>query len=180
VEDGAGMLSLRFYGDPVLRKVAEPVDLGALSVDFLEEMGMIMYAAKGIGLAAPQIGISKRFFIYDVIGELTLVLNPEILARAEETESGEEGCLSFPGVFLRIPRATGIKARYFDQEGKEYVLMLEGLEARVFQHEFDHLNGKLFIDYLSIAKRRMLKPDLDEIKKRSPVVLNQVEPVVSH
>lgn len=174
------MLRLRFYGDPVLRKVAEPVGPGSLDAAFLEEMGMIMYAAKGIGLAAPQIGVLKRFFIYDVMGDLRIVLNPEILERSEKAESEEEGCLSFPGVSLKVPRATRIKARYFDQNGKGYGLELEGVEARVFQHEFDHLNGKLFIDYLSVAKRRMLKPHLDEIKKRSPAVLNQVEPVLSH
>jgi peptide deformylase len=79
-----------------------------------------------------------------------------------------------------LARATEIKVRYFDQEGKGRMLTLEGLEARVFQHEFDHLNGRLFIDYLGIAKRRMLKPELDEIRGRTPVTLDQVEPVVSH
>ncbi len=167
------MLKLRFYGDPVLRKIAKEVLPGDLDEEFLKEMSEIMYTQDGIGLAAPQVGISKRFFMYDIGEKLNIVVNPQIIERSKEVESGQEGCLSIPDIYEEVPRAVKIKVKYTDQYGKEYVRDLEGYEARVFQHEFDHLNGKLFIDYLSLIKRRTLKPQLDEIKEKGEEILKK-------
>ncbi len=169
------MLKVRLYGDPVLRKVAKETDPRSLSDDFIREMSETMYTEDGVGLAAPQVGISKRFFMYDTGEKLNVVVNPEILERSIETESGEEGCLSIPDVFEEVRRSTRIKVKYFERDGNEVIKILEGYEARVFQHEFDHLNGKLFIDYLSQAKKRLLRQKLNEIKKKSIEILKEIE-----
>ncbi len=169
------MLKIRLYGDPVLRKVAQKIEVGSLNDDFIKEMSETMYTEDGVGLAAPQVGISKRFFMYDTGEKLNVVINPEILEKSIETEMGEEGCLSVPDVFEEVRRATRIKVRYFERDGQEIVKILEGYEARVFQHEFDHLNGKLFIDYLSQAKKRLLRQKLNEIKKRSAEILKEIQ-----
>lgn len=167
------MLKLRFYGDPILRKIAKAVSPGDLDEAILKEMSEIMYTQDGVGLAAPQVGISKRFFMYDIGEKLNIVVNPQIIERSKEIEIGQEGCLSIPNVYEDIPRAINITVKYTDQDGNEYVKILEGYEARVFQHEFDHLNGKLFVDYLSLIKRRTLKPQLDEIKEKGEEILKR-------
>ncbi|BBJ28484.1 peptide deformylase [Athalassotoga saccharophila] len=170
------MLKLRFYGDPVLRKIAKEVLPGDLTEELLKEMSEIMYTQDGVGLAAPQVGISKRFFMYDIGEKLNIVVNPQIIEKSREIESGQEGCLSIPEIYEEVPRSVKIKVKYTDQNGNEYVRDLEGYEARVFQHEFDHLNGKLFIDYLSLIKRRTLKPQLDEIKEKGEEILKKKVP----
>ncbi len=167
------MLKLRFYGDPVLRKISKAVQNGELSETFLKEMSEIMYTQDGVGLAAPQVGISKRFFLYDIGEQLNVVVNPEIFEKSKETEIGQEGCLSIPEVYEDVPRSAKIKVKYQDQHGNFYVKEMTGYEARVFQHELDHLNGKLFIDYLSLIKRRTLKPQLDEIKEKGEEILKR-------
>ncbi len=169
------MFKVRLYGDPVLRKIANPIDPTSVSSDFVTKMSETMYVEDGVGLAAPQIGISERVFLYDVGEKLNVVINPEILEKSTEEEIGEEGCLSFPEIFDKVPRSVSIRVRYFDQHGEEYVKKLEGYEARVFQHEFDHLNGKLFIDYLTVVRRRMLKSKLDEIKRKSAEILKAIK-----
>ncbi len=167
------MLKLRFYGDPILRKISKAVQIGELKEDLLKEMSEIMYTQDGVGLAAPQVGISKRFFLYDIGERLNVVVNPEILEKSKETELGQEGCLSIPNIYEEISRSTWIKVKYEDERGNLFVRELTGYEARVFQHELDHLNGKLFIDYLSLIKRRTLKPQLDEIKEKGEAVLKE-------
>lgn len=167
------MLKLKFYGDPILRKISKPVQSGELSEEILKEMSEIMYTQDGVGLAAPQVGISKRFFLYDIGERLNVVVNPEILEKSKEIEIGQEGCLSIPEVYDEISRSSRIKVKYEDQNGNFYTKELTGYEARVFQHELDHLNGKLFIDYLSLIKRRTLKPQLDEIKEKGEEILKR-------
>lgn len=167
------MLKLRFYGDPILRKIAKPVQSGSLTKSLLDEMAEIMYTEDGVGLAAPQIGISKRFFMYDIGEKLNIIVNPEIIEKSAETEMGQEGCLSIPDIYDEIPRAVKIRVKYEDQDGNLHTGELAEYEARVFIHEFDHLNGKLFIDYLSFIKRRSLKPQLDEIKENGEEVLKR-------
>ncbi len=168
------MLKVKFYGDSVLRKISKPVEDGALAEDIIKEMSELMYTRDGVGLAAPQVGISKRFFLYDIGEKLNVVINPEIIERSKETEISEEGCLSIPEIFDEVPRAVRVVVRYRDLGENEFTRSLEGYEARVFQHEFDHLNGKLFIDYLSTAKRRALKPRLDEIKEKGEDILKEL------
>lgn len=169
------MFKVRLYGDPVLRKVSQPIEPTSLTPEFVSEMSETMYVEDGVGLAAPQIGVPERFFIYDVGEKLNVVINPEIIERSKEKEIGEEGCLSFPEIFDKVSRSISIKVKYFDQHGEEYVKKLEGYEARVFQHEFDHLNGKLFIDYLTVVRRRMIKAKLDEIKRKSAEILKEIK-----
>lgn len=166
---------IRLYGDPVLRKVAKEIDPTSLKDEFIKEMANTMYLEDGVGLAAPQIGISERFFLYDIGEKLRLIINPQILEMSPEKEKGEEGCLSIPDIFEEVPRSLKIRVKYYDNFGKEYMRELEGYEARVFQHEFDHLNGKLFIDYISPVKKRLLKQKLNDIKKKSAEILKEIE-----
>ena len=151
--------------DPVLRRVAEPVTavddrIKSLADDMLETM----YAAPGIGLAAPQIGISERLVVLDVATEddaepaPMVLINPEIVARSEETSVYEEGCLSIPEYTEDVERPARVTVRYLDREGAERTVDADGLLATCLQHEIDHLNGVLFVDYLSRLKReRVLK-----------------------
>lgn len=167
------MLKLRFYGDPILRKIAKPVQSGSLTKALLDEMTEIMYTRDGVGLAAPQVGISKRFFMYDIGEKLNIIINPEIIEKSAEVAIAQEGCLSIPDVYDEISRAVKIVVKYEDQNGTLHTEELVEYEARVFQHELDHLNGKLFIDYLSFIKRRSLKPQLDDIKANGEEVLKR-------
>jgi peptide deformylase len=132
-------------------------DLRAL----IDDMAETMYAAPGVGLAAPQIGVSKRLFIVDVAtaddepSDLRVFINPEIVALEGET-TFNEGCLSFPGATEEIDRAARVTVRALDQEGNPFELDADGLLAIAIQHENDHLDGKLMIDHLSILRRRLL------------------------
>jgi len=148
--------------DPVLRKVSAPIervddDLRRLMDDMLETM----YAAPGVGLAAIQVGIPRRVVVLDVAPEgegprpLCLV-NPEIVALGSEMRLHEEGCLSIPEVLVEIERPATLTVRYLDRDGEPRELAAEGLLATVLQHEINHLDGKLIIDFLSSLKRDMV------------------------
>lgn len=127
----------------------------------IDDMAETMYAAPGVGLAAPQIGVSKRLFIIDVAtgdeepSDLRVFINPEILETEGDT-TFSEGCLSFPGLHEDIDRAERVRVRAFDQDGEAFELEADGLLAIAIQHENDHLNGKLMIDHLSVLRRRMV------------------------
>jgi peptide deformylase len=148
--------------DPVLRRVAERVervddDLRRLADDMLETM----YDAPGVGLAAPQVGISRRLIVLDVAkdeeGKRPLVMvNPEIVTLGDERDAHEEGCLSIPDVKVEIERPANLVVRYIDRAGAPQELVADGLLATVIQHEVDHLNGRLIIDFLSRLKRDMI------------------------
>lgn len=145
--------------DPLLRKVSDPVEqVDAELLKLADDMLETMYAAPGIGLAAVQVGVPKRLIVLDVSEEedeprpMTLV-NPEILSRGHATRVHEEGCLSIPDVRLEIERPASLVVGYIDREGKPRELAAEGLLATALQHEIDHLNGKLIIDFLSRLKR---------------------------
>ncbi|RKZ19728.1 peptide deformylase [bacterium] len=140
---------IRVFPDPVLREKAQEVkrfDEGIREV--IQRMRRIMQEAEGIGLAAPQIGILQRIIVGDTGEERVAIVNPEIL-QAEGEDVMEEGCLSIPGVYIEIRRPTWIKVRGIDENGDEKEWEIEGLLARVVQHEIDHLNGTLIVDYLS-------------------------------
>jgi peptide deformylase len=160
-------VTIRILGDPVLRKKAQRV------VDFsqiraiLEEFKLTMYQEDGVGLAAPQVGLSLRFFGMDDGSEFKMVVNPEILERSEEKELGEEGCLSIPGVFADVERHRWIKVRYQDEHGVYHEELLEGYSARIFQHEYDHLDGVLFIDHLDSKTRTALAQQLKKIMEEN-------------
>lgn len=165
------MLTVRRYPDPVLMKKSTPVtDFGPELKDFVEQMFETMYMSKGVGLAAPQVGVNKRIFVvncnYDEMGadaEIALI-NPEIVEMKETYTSGE-GCLSFPGVYAEVERARIVKIRYQDVDGKWQEHIGEDLLARAFQHELDHLEGKVFIDYLTPAQRIEISKEIEELKR---------------
>jgi peptide deformylase len=160
------MLDIRLLGDPILRQRAEEVeeiddDLRQLA----EEMFETMYTEEGIGLAAPQVGVSKRLFVMDVRedeAEPQAVVNPVILEQSG-SERGEEGCLSLPGLIGTVERPAQVVIEGLDLDGKPLRIEAADLLARCIQHEIDHLDGVLFIDHLSPIKRRML---LSKWKKR--------------
>ena len=133
-------------GDPVLREKAKQVPkITPNIIKLLENMADTMYEAKGVGLAAPQVGVSKRVAVVDVGDGLFELINPEIIFR-EGCESDEEGCLSIPGFIGNVERATRVVVKALDREGQEVRHEGRGLLARAFQHELDHLEGVLFID----------------------------------
>lgn len=148
--------------EPVLKKPAAPVkavddELRRLMDDMLETM----YAAPGIGLAAPQIGVSRRVMVVDVSREgepraPMRLCNPEILWRSEEEEIAEEGCLSLPEQYAEVRRPAAVRVRYLDEQGRSREIEADGLLARCLQHEIDHLDGVLFTDHLTALKRNMI------------------------
>ena len=155
--------TVRKYPDPVLRKVAERVpDTSNEICRLCEDMVETMHASRGIGLAANQIGISLRIITLEVGPEketLPLVLiNPEIVKAASE-EIAEEGCLSLPGYYETVRRARQVVVKAVTLEGKEFRMECEGLLARAFQHEIDHLNGILLVDHLSPVKRQLFRKE---------------------
>jgi peptide deformylase len=150
------------YPDKRLREPGQEVEVFDEALRALiDDMAETMYAAPGVGLAAPQIGISKRLFIVDVAtgddepSDLRVFINPEIIATEGDT-TFNEGCLSFPGIQEEVDRAAKVTVRALDQLGKPFELEAEGLLAIAIQHENDHLNGKLMIDHLSILRRRLV------------------------
>lgn len=134
------------YGDDVLRKRAEDVaEVNEEIRDLIETMYATMEKSRGLGLAAPQIGVSKRVFVYDVGEGRHAVINPRIVKSSGE-ESSVEGCLSIPGLQGEVPRAFRVTLTGLDESGRKIKIRAEGLLARVFQHEIDHLDGKMFVD----------------------------------
>ena len=138
---------IRTEEDPVLRKISKPVkEVTPKIITLIDDMLDTMYEAMGVGLAAPQVGILKRIVVIDV-GEGPIVLiNPEILEMSEETNIDTEGCLSVPGYYGKVQRASKIKVRSLTRHGKTVIYEPEGFLARIFQHEMDHLYGHLFIE----------------------------------
>jgi peptide deformylase len=160
------------YPDPRLRNKAEPVSVVDDAVRRLaDDMLETMYAAKGVGLAASQVDVHKRLLVLDVSDERNqplVLINPEILA-AEGRALGEEGCLSLPGIYDKLQRATHIRVRALGRDGEPFEMDADGMLAVCIQHEMDHLEGKLFVDYLSELKRQLIRRRLQkERKQRSP------------
>jgi peptide deformylase len=156
--------------DSRLRTVAKPVETfdGKLS-RLIEDMTETMYSAEGIGLAATQVNIHKRLLVLDVSesqDQPRVYINPEIL-ESEGSETCEEGCLSVPGMYAEVSRAEKIRISAQDERGTPFEEKLDGMHAVCLQHEMDHLDGKLFVDYLSPLKRRMLIKKLEKLRKTS-------------
>ncbi len=148
------LLDIHVLGSPILRQETRVV--GAVTDDIrrlIADMFDTMYAAKGIGLAAPQVGRSERVSVIDVDDARYVLINPEILS-LDGSQKGEEGCLSIPEIYGDVDRAKHVVVRAQDREGESFELEASDLLARCLQHEIDHLHGKLFIDYLSVLKRR--------------------------
>jgi peptide deformylase len=158
-------VELRYYGDPVLRQKAAPVAPVTLETrDLIRAMFECMYRERGIGLAAPQVGVSQRVFVVDVedeSGERTklAIVNPVMTAHAGSLV-GEEGCLSIPGIHADVRRHAEVTFEGLDETGAPITVRGTGLLARALQHELDHLDGVLFIDRLSAIRRKLLEPKL--------------------
>ena len=154
------MLTILRFPDPRLRTVAKPVEqIDANLQDQIDAMFETMYQAPGIGLAATQVDFHQRLLVLDVSEDKTrpmVLINPEIIA-SDGFQTYEEGCLSVPGVFAEVKRANKIRVRALDRNGKAIEFDADGLEAVCIQHEIDHLDGKVFVDYLSPLKRAMVK-----------------------
>ena len=156
------ILPILCYPDKRLREPGKDVEAFDEELHALiDDMAETMYAAPGVGLAAPQIGVSKRLFIIDVAtdddepSDLRVFINPEIVATEGET-TFNEGCLSFPGAREDVDRAERVTVRALDKDGKPFELEADGLLAIAIQHENDHLDGKLMIDHLSVLRRRLV------------------------
>lgn len=165
-------LPILIHPDPRLKKVCAPVDdlsddLRRLADDMLETM----YEAPGIGLAAPQVGVLGRLIVMDCIkGEHEpprplAMFNPRLLAASDELNTHEEGCLSIPEQFAEVTRPASVEVRWIDRDGKERQEVFAGLWATCVQHEIDHLNGRLFIDYLGPMKRQMITRRMLKLKR---------------
>jgi peptide deformylase len=162
------------YGDPVLRKRATDIAPGTDLTQLIADMYETMYAAHGVGLAAPQIGKSIRLFVVDgsaMEDEPTLkdfkkvFVNPVMVTQTGNEWEFEEGCLSIPNIREDVFRKEAIRIQYFDENWKQQEEEFRGVQARIIQHEYDHIEGKLFIDYLTPLKKRLLKGKLNNISK---------------
>ncbi|MBN2760617.1 MAG: peptide deformylase [Rhodobacteraceae bacterium] len=160
------------HPDPRLKKLCDPVsdvttDIGKLAEDMLETM----YDAPGVGLAAPQVGVLKRIFVMDCVKEEgeaprpLVLINPEIIAASDETNTYEEGCLSIPEQYGEVTRPKLVTMRWMGLDGKLHEDEFDGLWATCAQHELDHLNGKLFIDHLGAIKRQMITRKMVKYKR---------------
>jgi peptide deformylase len=153
----AALRHVRKFGDPVLRATALPVERFDADLDAeVQRMGELMHDALGVGLAATQLGVLHRVLVYKayVDDPVTALVNPEMDWMSEELELGPEGCLSLPGVHVEVERHARLRVRGRDQRGEELEVEAEGLEARVIQHEIDHLNGVLILDRISREARK--------------------------
>lgn len=163
------ILEILEYPDPRLRTRAEPVqevneEIRRLADDMLETM----YAAPGIGLAATQVNVHERVLVIDVSesqDDPLIFVNPEILEK-DGVETMEEGCLSVPGIYETVERADRIRVRALGRDGKPFEMDVDGLKAICIQHEIDHLDGKLFVDYLSDLKRQRIRKKLEKARRQ--------------
>jgi len=169
------ILDIRVLGDPVLRKETELVeDVNDDIRKLINDMFETMYAAEGIGLAAPQVGRTERITVMDVEGAKFALVNPEIVNR-QGTARGEEGCLSIPDVFGEVERSYTVTVRALNERGEEIEIVGNELLARCLQHEIDHLHGKLFLDYLSVLKRRAALAKWETVKDTYPGLIRKVK-----
>ena len=165
------LLPILEFPDPRLRTRAAPVDLATVGSEgfqrLLDDMFETMYDAPGIGLAASQVDVHQRFMVIDISEEKNqpqVFINPELSDKAGE-QVYQEGCLSVPGIFADVTRADEITVRFLDRQGQPQELRADGLLAVCIQHEMDHLDGKLFVDYLSPLKREMVRKKLAKQRK---------------
>ncbi|HMG35277.1 MAG TPA: peptide deformylase [Blastocatellia bacterium] len=162
------ILDIVKYGDPILTKRADEItEFDDKLRKLVDDMFETMYGAPGVGLAAPQVGVLKRLFVMDCgskrgTGRKIALINP-VIELEEGEQIGDEGCLSFPGIFLEVKRPQRVVVRAVDTDGAEFTHDLMDLEARCASHETDHLDGELFIEYVSPLKRDLMKR---KIKKR--------------
>jgi peptide deformylase len=160
------ILNILEFPDPRLRTIAKPVEIvdDALRL-LIDDMFETMYDAPGIGLAATQVNVHQRLVVIDISEEKTdplVFINPEFQALTEQVDEYQEGCLSVPGFYETVERPQQVKVKALDRHGQAFEMHCEGLLAICIQHECDHLNGKLFVDYLSTLKRNRIKKKLEK------------------
>ena len=162
------------YGDPVLRQKAKDIEPGTDLNTLVNDMFETMHAASGVGLAAPQIGKSIRLFVIDgsVIEDergmaefKKIFVNPVMVEEMGTPWEYEEGCLSIPNIREKVSRKERLKIRYMDENWQSHEEIFDGMKARIIQHEYDHIEGKMFVDYLTPLKKRLLKGKLSDISK---------------
>lgn len=162
------------YGDPVLRQKAKDIEPGTDLLTLVDDMFETMHAASGVGLAAPQIGKSIRLFVIDgsVIEDepgmadfKKVFVNPVMTEELGTPWEYEEGCLSIPNIREKVSRKERLTIRYMDENWNSHEETFDGLKARIIQHEYDHIEGKMFVDYLTPLKKRLLKSKLSDISK---------------
>ena len=164
------ILNILEFPDPRLRTIAKPVDVVDDGIrQLIDDMFETMYDAPGIGLAATQVNVHKRGVVMDLSEDKTdprVFINPEFEFLTDEMEQYQEGCLSVPGFYENVDRPQKVKIKALDRDGQPYELIAEGLLAVCIQHECDHLNGKLFVDYLSNLKRDRIKKKLEKLHRQ--------------
>ncbi|MGQ0539350.1 MAG: peptide deformylase [Gemmatimonadaceae bacterium] len=167
------VLDIRVLGAPILRAETKPVaEVTSELRDLADDMFETMYVAKGIGLAAPQVGRSERLAVLHVDDDRIVVVNPEIVWE-EGSERAEEGCLSIPDIFGDVDRAQRVLVRAINLDNEPVEIEASGLLARCLQHEIDHLHGRLFIDYLSFLKRRAAIAKWETMRDKYPGLLRR-------
>ncbi|HXL00504.1 MAG: peptide deformylase [Dysgonamonadaceae bacterium] len=171
------ILPIYIYGQPVLRKVAEDIDPENYPrlKELIEDMFETMHNADGVGLAAPQVGLKDRIFVVDLTvlaeddpefeGFKKVFINAHILERTGDIELIDEGCLSLPGIHEKVPRENRIRIQYLDENLQPHEEEFEGFKARAIQHEYDHLDGILFVDRITPLRKRLIKGKLSNLTK---------------
>jgi peptide deformylase len=171
--------NLHLLGSPVLRQRAQPVAPDAEIRQLVDDLFETMRAAKGVGLAANQVGVAQRVAVVDIgeeFGPPLVLINPRIVESGDETESAEEGCLSIPDVYAEVERPYSIVLEAMDRDGQPYRIPVTGFKARAVQHEIDHLDGILFLDRLSAVKRGLLMAKWKKLRKGTTGHIKEVVP----
>jgi len=174
--------SLHLLGSPVLRERAKPVpEVDDVVRAFVDDLFETMHAAKGVGLAANQVGVPLRVAVVDVGGgdehpDPLVLINPVVTPQGDLVETAEEGCLSIPDIFGDVERPVAITLEALDRDGKPYRMDVEGYKARAVQHEVDHLDGVLFLDHLSAVKRASLLSKWRRVRKGQTGYVKEVVP----
>lgn len=182
------LLPITLFGDKILRKkVSKVTEVDNKTIELVRNMFATMRNANGVGLAANQVGVDKQIFVVDVSGiegyedsKPITIINPKIIERSEEINKMEEGCLSIPDIRSEIERPAEIVITYQDTDLKEHTMKVGDILARVMQHEYDHLQGILFTDYLSEEEKQNLKSKLNDIKNRKKEIDYPVSDDVSY
>jgi peptide deformylase len=173
------LLDIHVLGSPILRQVTTPVQEVTDELrQLIDDMFETMYAAEGIGLAAPQVGRSERLAVIDIREEGTepfVIINPEII-ESEGSARAEEGCLSIPDIYGEVDRATRVVVKALDRDGKPFQIEARDLLARCLQHEIDHLHGRLFIDYLGMIKRRAAMKKWEKLRAGDKSLVRKITP----
>lgn len=163
-------MNIQVYEAKILRTKSTPLEKEEINDELrktLDEMVETMRLANGVGLASNQVDIDRRYFVLEIDEIVKKCINPEILEILDDNVEMEEGCLSIPGIFKRVARPNKIKVRYLDENGNVVEEVMEGLWAKAFQHETDHINGIMFIDRLSPINKSLIRKRLENIKRHS-------------